>query len=295
MKSRMFLIFYAFSLVFFKLSSEEKPYVVGSIGFGLGNQLFQVATTCALAWDNEADPYFPDYVNYFPHAESMYNHIFFRCAIDPPKKKISVYFNTPVSEYQPIPFTNGMKLLGYSQNQRYFAHHRDRLIQLFFPNDNDLQYINNKYGWLLNDEICPNTVCIHVRYYFGEVPHQPEYRQFDEEYFEQAMQLFSNDVTFVVISDNINFAKKVISTKDRNVVFIENEPYYIDFFIQTFCKHNIISNSTFSWWGAWLNQNPEKIVVRPARWVDGYQDLECPDSWIRIQARSLQEKTKSNL
>jgi hypothetical protein len=293
MKSRMFLIFYAFSLVFFKLSSEEKPYVVGSVRLGLGNQLFQVATTCALAWDNGADPYFPDYVNYFPHAESTYNHIFFRCDIVPPRQKISVNWTTPISEYQPIPFTNGMKISGYSQNQRYFAHHRERIIQLFAPKDSDLEYINNKYGWLLNNENFCDTVCVHVRYYFGEVSHLPEYRQYDHEYFEQAMQLFPNNVTFVVVSDNIHFAKEVISTKDRKVVFIESESYYIDFFIQTLCNHNIISNSTFSWWGAWLNQNPKKIVVRPARWIDGYADLECPDSWIRIDAKCYYERIKN--
>ena len=53
------------------------------------------------------------------------------------------------------------------------------------------------------------------------------FRQYDEEYYEKAMDLFTNDALFVVVSDNMNFAKKVISTKRRNVIFIENDPYYL--------------------------------------------------------------------
>jgi hypothetical protein len=92
----------------------------------------------------------------------------------------------------------------------------------------------------------------------------------------------------------MSFAKKIISTQGRNVVFIENEPHYIDFYLQTLCKHNIIGNSTFSWWGAWLNQNPGKIVIRPKEWIGGYPDIGGPDSWIKISARSYQEKMSSH-
>lgn len=273
-------------LLFSSVHAEDKLYVIGSILGGLGNQMFEVATTCALAWDNNAEPYFPDFIPLLPHSKSLH-HVLFRCALYPPANEISCEWATPVYGYESIPFTNAMKLSGYSQSEKYFAHYRDRLIQFFAPKHSDLQYIKRKYGRILGH---PQSVCVHVRYYFAEKPDEPAFRQYDEEYYEKAMDLFTNDVLFVVISDNMNFAKTIISTEGRNVIFIENEPHYIDFFLQTLCKHNIIGNSTFSWWGAWLNQNPGKIVIRPAEWIGGYPDIGGPDSWIKIDAKSYQEK-----
>jgi hypothetical protein len=268
------------------LQAESESYVIGSILGGLGNQMFQVATTCALAWDNGAEPYFPDYIPVLPHSTS-FHHVLFRCAIYPPSNHVSYEWSTPVYGYQPIPFRENMKLSGYSQSEGYFAHHRDRLLKLFAPLEADLRYIQRKYQAVLEH---PASVCVHIRYYFAEKPDEPAFRQYDEEYYEKAMSLFAEDSLFVVISDNITFAKRVIQSKGRNVLFIENEPHYIDFFLQTLCKHNIIGNSSFSWWGAWLNQNPGKIVIRPEKWVDGYPDIGGPSSWIKIAAKSYQEK-----
>ena len=266
--------------------AEVKPYIIGSILGGLGNQLFEVATTCALAWDNQADPYFPDFIPLLPHSKSLH-HVFFRCALYPPSNEVVFEWSTPVSGYEPIPYKDKMKLSGYSQSEKYFAHHRDRLIQLFSPSTSDLEYIKEKYNNILNH---PYTICVHVRNYLVEKPDEPAFRQYDNEYYEKAISLFSNNALFVVVSDNISFAKTVINTSNRNVIFIENEPHYIDFFLQTLCHHNIIANSSFSWWGAWLNRNPGKIVIRPELWVTSTADIGGPNAWIKISASSLQEK-----
>jgi glycosyl transferase family 11 len=64
----------------------------------------------------------------------------------------------------------------------------------------------------------------------------------------------------------IAFARSVILEELKNSVFIENEPHYIDLFLFTFCKHNIITNSTFGWWGAGLTQNHNKMIIAPRIW-----------------------------
>ena len=90
----------------------------------------------------------------------------------------------------------------------------------------------------------------------------------------------------MVSSNNVDYARKAVPSWVKNVIFIQDEPNYIDFYLLSLCKHNIITNSSFGWWSAWLNQNPMKIVVRPAYWVKGLptQDV-CPEKWISVDAK----------
>lgn len=65
-------------------------------------------------------------------------------------------------------------------------------------------------------------------------------------------------------------------------MFEKYQDWY-DMYLMSICKHNIIANSTFSWWGAWLNQNENKIVAAPERWIHtfDYEDI-YPSEWIKI-------------
>ena len=81
-----------------------------------------------------------------------------------------------------------------------------------------------------------------------------------------------------MFSDDIDWCKE--NFKQSNITFIENETDYIDLFIMSLCNNNIIANSTFSWWGAWLNSNENKKVVCPSSWFEssGAEDLVV-DGW----------------
>lgn len=271
-----------------KEQQATKPYVIGSLLGQLGNQFFEIATTCAVAWDNGAEPYFPDLAS---QNSTDYQHMFFRFNTRPPSQTIEFECGRPPFGYSPIPYRPNMKVSGYCQNEKYFAHHRSRFLELFAPHPKDLKYIQKKYAHILNH---PNSVSVHLRYYQAEKPDEDSFIQYDREYFEKAMALFPSSTLFVVTSDNLNFAHQNIPTAGKNVLFIEKEPYYIDFWLQSLCKHNIICNSTFSWWSAWLNQNPNKVVVRPKVWFGGYPDIGGPDSWIKIDAMGMQERKKRN-
>ncbi len=96
----------------------------------------------------------------------------------------------------------------------------------------------------------------------------------------------SKDIHIFVFSDDIEWAKNNLSFP-YPATFVSHPEIkdYEELVLMSKCKHNIIANSSFSWWGAWLNQNSAKIVVTPTRWVnkneEAYVDI-IPKTWIRV-------------
>jgi hypothetical protein len=87
----------------------------------------------------------------------------------------------------------------------------------------------------------------------------------------------------VIFSDDVEWCKTEFN--DPNYIISNLENPYTEMCAMSLCDHNIIANSSFSWWGAWLNQNPNTIVVAPRKWfVAGPQNTDdlIPDTWIRI-------------
>jgi hypothetical protein len=109
-------------------------------------------------------------------------------------------------------------------------------------------------------------------------------------YFEKAIGLIREKIPSASIyffSDDIEWVKQNLAV-DKNSVFVSSfitRSAIEDFYLMTKCKHNIIANSSFSWWPAWLNNNPDKIVVAPKKWFAdssiNTNDL-IPQDWIRI-------------
>ncbi len=274
---RLFLIFFL-SLINLTFSQEQKPYVIAEFSGQLGNNLFEVASACALAWDNDAEAYFPDLANRL----ELYHHVFSRFKINPPSPNIAFEWKEPSYAYHPIPFHPNMLIKGYFQSEKYFARHRGRLLQLLAPIPRDLKYMQKKYQWLFDH---PNTVGVQIRYYHEDTG-GCYYNQYGKDYLDKAMALFPEDALFIISSNNKEFARKNIPPWVKNFFFLEEEAYYIDFYLLTFCKHNIITNSSYGWWTAWLNQNPNKIVVRPSVWINGLptQDV-CPENWVIVNSK----------
>lgn len=264
---------------------SENSYITCWIGGQLGNNFFEVATACALAWDNNATAYFPDLIGEQGcNIPLNYRHVFFRCNVCPPESEISVRYEGAPFNFKPIPFHSKMRISGLFQSEKYFAHHRERLLKLFAPHPADLQYMQRKYQWLMDH---PHTVGLQLRYYHDD-PSGVLNIQHGRDYVEKAMSLFPPETLFIVSTNNLSSTKRIIP-KEAKVYYIEDEPHYINLYLLSYCKHNIITNSTFGWWGAWLNQNPNKIVVVPEPWFNPqspYTDHEIvPDEWIQIEAK----------
>ena len=104
----------------------------------------------------------------------------------------------------------------------------------------------------------------------------------------KAIEVINHNVAnpqFFVFSDDIEWCRKIFTRYNIEFVYWnKGENSFRDMQLMSLCKHNIIANSTFSWWGAWLNSNREKIVCAPARFTNVSQKVkgDCPNSWIRI-------------
>ena len=164
---------------------------------------------------------------------------------------------------------------------------REELLKDFsFPLTN-----SDKLSGAINEMRACNSVAVHIRrgdylignnkYLYGDIC--------TEDYYNNAMGYIRKRVkapVFFVFSNDIDGARKIIVGDDIRFVdgntFDDYEDWY-DMYMMSQCKHNIIANSTFSWWGAWLNRNDGKIVIAPNKWVNTlvYEDI-YPEDWIVI-------------
>jgi len=259
------------------------PSKKGFFNFGLGNQLFQIATTLSLAKDNDVTATFPTMLD--GHLGEYHNNLLKKLDIEegvrtdpnePPK--FTSYLQEPSFSYNELRFVDNCVYSGYFQSEKYFVHNRDYILDMFsFPQDN-LDYVNSKYADLLEGD----TVSLHVRR--GDYVHLESFHVLqDISYYKEALENFSG-YKVLIFSDDIPWCKENLNIE--NASFIEGESDVVDLLLMSLCKSNIIANSSFSWWGAWLNNNDNKKVIAPKKWFGSeanYDDSDIiPESWVRV-------------
>lgn len=113
------------------------------------------------------------------------------------------------------------------------------------------------------------------------------------DYYNGAVEYLRTKVdnpSFYIFSDDLEWCKSNLDIP--NAVFVDwnrGADSWQDMYIMSKCKHNIIANSTFSWWGAWLNSNPDKMVIAPSVWWNGLKDDVVPNTWIRIDNKGVKK------
>lgn len=191
---------------------------------------------------------------------------------------------TPYSFDNVLVFTTkkNIYLDGFWQNYNYLDPVRDKVLKEFnfklpsnFPQNSLLKQIKN----------C-NSVSIHIRR--GDYL-DPKFANLNvinsNEYYLKSISYIEEKVEsplFFIFTDDLDWARNEFVSDD--FVFVEgnvNKDAYLDMYLMSQCKHNIIANSTFSWWGAWLNTNPLKIVIAPNLWtIDTFSSQLCPPEWV---------------
>lgn len=249
----------------------------GIHNYGLGNQMFQVATMLSHAADIGAIAVFPDLIN--PDFGGYHNNIFSNLLTIPEKHTFAVgQYTHPTFEYRQLPYLINFIYSGYFQSEKYFAHNRSLILQNL-----NVDTIYNKIVTKYKDILSGITVSIHVRR--GDyVVLSDKHPVMSLEYYKKAIQYIGKYDRLIVFSDDIEWCKT--NLKFSHAKYIENEPDYIDMVLMSKCTHNIIANSTFSWWAAWLNKNKDKIVIAPKEWFGVQRNLSdvdiVPEEWVKL-------------
>lgn len=176
--------------------------------------------------------------------------------------------------------------VGYWQNEQYFSELRNELLESFSYKKALSQNNLKLFGEIERS----NSVAIHVRR--GDyVGHEFLGGICTDHYYQKAIEKIEESIenpTYFVFSNDIPWCKSNLALSqayfsEQNV----GQSSVIDLHLMSHCKHNIIANSTFSWWGAWLNRNTKKIVIAPSKWIKSstYDDSTMvPPSWLKIDA-----------
>lgn len=210
------------------------------------------------------------------------------CRLLPKRKTIKYECKNMAYDERVFTNTHDEYLIGYWQTERYFHPFRQDIIKAFtFPRF-EIGSQNEALGEELKQKC---SVAVHIR--------RGDYLKISNtsgictiEYYKKAIARIKEFVTpdvFVIFSDDMDwcveqFGAIIGNTDIRFVNWNKGKESYRDMQLMSLCKHNIIANSSFSWWGAWLNQNPDKIVIAPSRWMnsEGWSEI-IPEDWITIK------------
>jgi hypothetical protein len=171
---------------------------------------------------------------------------------------------------------------GYWQNEQYFLGIREKLLVELKPS-NPISSNAIEYQSKINHT---NSISLHVRR--GDYLNHPEIGVLDVSYYQEAVKYMSDIIenpVFFVFSNDLEWCHKNFEFIEGNCIFVENTESEIDdLVLMSLCKYNISANSSFSWWGAWLNSNVDKIVVAPKKWmaVNPNEYKWVPDNWVEL-------------
>jgi hypothetical protein len=201
-------------------------------------------------------------------------------------------FNETGISFQASIFSNkkNVYLNGYWQSEKYFSPIKHIIKRDFILKNNNLIHLENYISLIKRS----NSVSIHFRRgdYVSNQTTNSLHGICDFSYYKNAIDYISKkikDPNFFIFSDDINWVQNNFSISFPTTFIKRNniDNSYEELFLMSLCKHNIIANSSFSWWGAWLNNNSDKIIIAPKRWfsnesMNNQTNDIIPQNWIRL-------------
>jgi hypothetical protein len=266
------------------LKLEIKNHMIScSLQGGLGNQMFQIAATVALSLRNKSDYGINLDICYTPNQGNLANKYYdtiFKNINKSNNYVFTNFYHEPKFSYTEIPYQDDLLIRGYFQSEKYFEDYTTEIKNLFHISEENKFIIDEYFNKNnLNDK--PIT-SVHIR--------RGDYLLFSDvhlvctlEYYKKAIKSIG-DSYFVFISDDINWVKE--NFKSDNYFIPEFNDELLDLTLMTMCDNNIISNSSFSWWGSYLNDYTDKKIIAPNKWFSNNGPIDTqdviPNTWVKL-------------
>lgn len=202
-----------------------------------------------------------------------------------PKRK---FYKQPFFHFDKKFFKLGhdVYMQGYFQSEKFFRNIEKDIREDFRIKDEKIKKVT-EFGQQLNQL---NSVALHIRR--GDYSNKETLRVhgiLPMSYYKAAIELLQSkysNLSFFIFTDDRKWVEDNLQLPDATTVSGNvSSTHFEDIYLMSLCHHNIIANSSFSWWGAWLNENKNKTVIAPAQWFnDGPKDTQdlLPASWIKI-------------
>lgn len=235
-----------------------------------GNKLFQIAATIAIAEKNNMEPF----TNVGVQNQFIFKNSLLSPSIEIPKK---IYAQQQWNYYD-INLSESVDLRGYYQSEKFFLNCKDKIQDLYSIKEELINSCLNKIPGI------KDCCSIHVRRTDYTSP--PNYfNLMPSNYYYEAIK-HSSCKEFCLFTDDFKWCRDNLKIDNLKIISYTD---YEEFILMSLCRENIICNSTFGWWAAYLNHNKEKKVIAPPynKWFGiNYSNLNnCdiyPENWVQI-------------
>ena len=244
---------------------------------GLGNQMFQIAATVGTSL-KYGIPYGINLNNcYTPNqgfTANKYTNTFFKNVKTIDNQNHNTVYNEPKFSFDEIPNQDKLLIKGYFQSERYFLDYKNEIKNLFYISEEDKTIVNNFFN---DNNIEGKKTCVHIRR--GDyLKYSSFHNVCNLDYYLKAITTIG-DGSFIFVSDDINWVKE--NFKSENYYFVDFNNELLDFTLMTMCNNVVISNSSFSWWGSYLNNNENKTIISPYRWFGPKGPKDTQDLYLK--------------
>jgi len=250
----------------------ENKNLVMFLNGGLGNQMFQIASAYSIAKSQNKNLVVRNVLGTYHSSVNYFENIFRKVHVN--NDIDCEWYREPEQEFTKrldIPFfQNDILLFGFFQNENYFLHNRKEILEMFQIEIDREKHLGEKYP------SCKKGAFIHYRR--GDYLNNPNYNLSTDGYYKRGIQKMlhkHDDAVFFVFSDDLPYCRTLDYLLELpNVVFVEENDVDSLYLMSKCFYGGIAANSSYSWWGGWLNTNDDKFVVYPDKWLGNRDDLE---------------------